>query len=345
MNANPQSLEDASTIVSEFIYSLDNLPNEVAHLLQEIKEKEIKAQGVQFRVLLHQRLAFPRGLACPVSEIHAHPRQNITAYAEINELSAEKCALAQRIIDLVSRTRARLDSDLAKQRAPPAHALGGGLPDVEGEVYIGASRNPASQIGESLRTALGASATMPDIRAQVPTTPVVTAPRPYPLARRRRVRAGRRLKKPMLTDVVGTERRITAAPTSIKLAPVVAATPPRRSASPLTTSVAANSHSSSSHKRSRLSRQIHPREEMDVDAEGEEEGEGEDENLYCFCQKQSYGDMIACDNDDCPYEWFHLSCVQLTQPTPEKWYCRECIENSKKGLTGGATGQRKGRKR
>ncbi|KAJ7775876.1 hypothetical protein B0H14DRAFT_2538735 [Mycena olivaceomarginata] len=93
-----------------------------------------------------------------------------------------------------------------------------------------------------------------------------------------------------------------------------------------------------SHKRSQLSRQIHPREEMDVDAEGEDE----DKNLYCFCQKQSYGDMIACDNDDCPYEWFHLSCVQLTQPTPEKWYCRECIENSKKTR---ATGQRKGTER
>jgi len=79
-----------------------------------------------------------------------------------------------------------------------------------------------------------------------------------------------------------------------------------------------------------------------MDAEGEEDGEGEDENLYCFCQKQSYGDMIACDNDDCPYEWFHLSCVQLSQPTPEKWYCRECVE---KGFAAGTTGVRKGRKR
>lgn len=64
-----------------------------------------------------------------------------------------------------------------------------------------------------------------------------------------------------------------------------------------------------------------------MDAEGEEDAEGEDaegedERLYCFCQKQSYGDvsrspyfliapkltlimqMIACDNEgECPYEW------------------------------------------
>ena len=71
-----------------------------------------------------------------------------------------------------------------------------------------------------------------------------------------------------------------------------------------------------------------PPEYTKSDADGEEGGdmeeeENEDETLYCFCQKQSYGDvsgdpyrknlfssllpfsqMIACDNDDgCPYEW------------------------------------------
>jgi hypothetical protein len=31
---------------------------------------------------------------------------------------------------------------------------------------------------------------------------------------------------------------------------------------------------------------------MEMDAEGEEEnGEEEDTNLYCFCHKQSYGDV------------------------------------------------------
>jgi chromatin modification-related protein YNG2 len=39
------------------------------------------------------------------------PGKISTAYAKIDKLSAEKCALAQRIIELVSRTRTRLDSD------------------------------------------------------------------------------------------------------------------------------------------------------------------------------------------------------------------------------------------
>lgn len=39
------------------------------------------------------------------------------------------------------------------------------------------------------------------------------------------------------------------------------------------------------------------------DVDGEEGEDGEDKELYCFCQKLSYGEMIACDNSGCPYQW------------------------------------------
>jgi hypothetical protein len=38
----------------------------------------------------------------------------------------------------------------------------------------------------------------------------------------------------------------------------------------------------------------------------------------------SYGDMIGCDNDLCPIEWFHFNCVQLTSKPKGKWYCPKC---------------------
>lgn len=101
------------------------------------------------------------------------------------------------------------------------------------------------------------------------------------------------------------------------------------------------------------------------DAEGEEvdgeDGEdGEDKELYCFCQKLSYGEMIACDNPGCPYQWvstptphthptlttlpfqFHLPCVNLKQPLPERWYCAEC---TKRGMGATSVPGRKGRKK
>ncbi|KAL4730270.1 hypothetical protein ACLX1H_002303 [Fusarium chlamydosporum] len=36
-----------------------------------------------------------------------------------------------------------------------------------------------------------------------------------------------------------------------------------------------------------------------------------DEPTYCYCNGVSYGEMVACDADECPREWFHLECVGL----------------------------------
>lgn len=63
---------------------------------------------------------------------------------------------------------------------------------------------------------------------------------------------------------------------------------------------------------------------MDVDAEGGEEGEEGDDQKYCTCQRVSWGDMVACDNEDCPYEWFHWDCVGLTKEPQGAWFCEEC---------------------
>ncbi|KAI4458584.1 inhibitor of growth protein [Holotrichia oblita] len=49
-------------------------------------------------------------------------------------------------------------------------------------------------------------------------------------------------------------------------------------------------------------------------ANGTEVTDGEwsydpNEPRYCLCNQVSYGDMVACDNEDCPSEWFHYPCV------------------------------------
>ncbi|TPX62491.1 hypothetical protein SpCBS45565_g06980 [Spizellomyces sp. 'palustris'] len=51
----------------------------------------------------------------------------------------------------------------------------------------------------------------------------------------------------------------------------------------------------------------------------------EDQTPYCICQQVSYGEMVACDNENCPIEWFHLACVGLIQPPKGKWYCSQCL--------------------
>jgi hypothetical protein len=60
--------------------------------------------------------------------------------------------------------------------------------------------------------------------------------------------------------------------------------------------------------------------------EGDPMGEEVDSTLYCLCRRVSYGEMIGCDNGECPIEWFHLGCVGLTATNRPrgKWYCPEC---------------------
>lgn len=50
-----------------------------------------------------------------------------------------------------------------------------------------------------------------------------------------------------------------------------------------------------------------------------------DEPLYCFCQQVSYGEMVACDGENCPFEWFHMDCVGLEEPPKGAWYCEDCL--------------------
>ncbi|ABN66179.2 predicted protein [Scheffersomyces stipitis CBS 6054] len=59
----------------------------------------------------------------------------------------------------------------------------------------------------------------------------------------------------------------------------------------------------------------------------------EDTNKYCFCKQGSFGDMIACDNEEsCPNgEWFHYKCVGLLSRVEslkystgkQKWFCSD----------------------
>ncbi|KAL4378149.1 hypothetical protein GQ457_02G035120 [Hibiscus cannabinus] len=47
------------------------------------------------------------------------------------------------------------------------------------------------------------------------------------------------------------------------------------------------------------------------------------EPTYCVCHQVSFGDMIACDNENCQGgEWFHYACVGLTPETrfKGKWH-------------------------
>ncbi|VDP91678.1 unnamed protein product [Echinostoma caproni] len=74
-------------------------------------------------------------------------------------------------------------------------------------------------------------------------------------------------------------------------------------------------------------------QDMKLDNPDEGLEEDEDEKRYCWCHNVSYGDMIACDAPNCPYEWFHYGCVNLTVAPKGSWYCPSCVK-SQSGIKG-----------
>ncbi|KZP13443.1 hypothetical protein FIBSPDRAFT_960502 [Athelia psychrophila] len=343
MSASVQNLEEAAGIAAEYISTLDNLPSEVQHLLAEIRHKDSRSQDLNQEIqketskyVRHtlRALQAPPGTPTPVppptrDKDAQLPAKIAASYAEIDILAAEKVLLSQRVVQLIARARARLENDLgrvlvlqgeapeaielAKQQARgfAAVGLGGGgstgmaAGGTGGGSFSLGGRNPVGSINESLRNALSlSSADVLPMSASGQSTP-----------------DGHRKKRPRLGPS-GSLKIPSPAPT-----PVV------------------NPYAPS--QRSRLSQSTSRRRQAsifgdedddfdadgdadadageDVEGEGEEGGDPEDQQIYCFCQKLSYGEMIACDNPECPYQWFHLPCVGLKPPLPEHFYCSECI--------------------
>ncbi|KAL4247124.1 ING family protein [Abortiporus biennis] len=349
------NLEEAATVAAEFVSSLENLPAEVQFLLAELKHKDIRVQELQQEInkegakyIRHSNRSAGQPLSSKDLSIPTLIRQNTT---EILKLSNEKEQLAERIVSIIARARLRLDNDLQKvlrlQGDLSDEGIGGGsssggILHQQGPVYIGASRNPVLPINESLRSALGGGVGAgmgvgsglggsSEALASIPSasTPSAAAP-PH--------------KKRKITS--------TASAGSIKLpSPVPSSTTTSASISGAVTA------------RSRLSQQVTARNsptprhgqrrgggggieptssaaanvvededavgEEDVDENGEDGGEDgadvDDTELYCFCRKLSYGEMIGCDNPACRYQWFHLTCVNLKPPLPDRWEEMEIV--------------------
>ena len=45
--------------------------------------------------------------------------------------------------------------------------------------------------------------------------------------------------------------------------------------------------------------------------------------FWCLCGGPESGNTIACDNPDCPIEWFHFEYVRLVDAPSGKWLCTE----------------------
>ena len=53
----------------------------------------------------------------------------------------------------------------------------------------------------------------------------------------------------------------------------------------------------------------------------------EDNLIICTCRtvyRPDKDNVIACDNENCPYVWFHFKCVKIRRVPKGAWYCSKC---------------------
>ncbi|KAL4081491.1 hypothetical protein V8B97DRAFT_1862996 [Scleroderma yunnanense] len=345
-----QNLEEAATIASEFISTLENIPSEVQFFLQELRTKETQAQELQQEIARdsHKYIRHVLRSDTDVSSkekdksLPTPPTEKINAAQKtLAQLADEKIALAERIVDILSRKRSRLDYDLARvltlqgEHDPVAIVTSGVQPILSsgsgisggGSGSVLGGRNPAAQINESLRNAFGGISVPLSAGGSLASVGS-------------RVGVEESAYKSELGFIIPFPERKINAQESIKMpspAPSYAASTGRGRRKKRGMSSEVDDFEME------YTEETHGVEDAEgEEVDGDEGDDGEDKELYCFCQKLSYGEMIACDNAGCPYQWFHLPCVNLKQPLPERWYCAEC---TKRGMGATSAPVRKGRKK
>ena len=45
---------------------------------------------------------------------------------------------------------------------------------------------------------------------------------------------------------------------------------------------------------------------------------------FCVCGMGEFGMMIACDNNECPNQWYHIRCVGMKEIPEGAWLCPKC---------------------
>lgn len=176
-----QNLEEAATIASEYISTLENIPGEIQFLLQELRAKETQSQELQQEITRDSHKYIRHVLrsdsdSSSKDKALTPPTEKIkSAQKTLEKLADEKVAIAERIVNMLTRKRSRLDYDLARVLAlqgepdPAAIVAGAAQPilssgtsiSATGSGYILGGRNPAAQINESLRNAFAGGMPVP----------------------------------------------------------------------------------------------------------------------------------------------------------------------------------------
>lgn len=199
-------------------------------------------------------------------------------YEKVGQLSDEKLVLAQRVVDLVTRARARLDHDLSKVLVQQGDDPGSASQPSLSSVSTLPKRHAVQEIRESVRHAITRETT-PVLSVSTTTSAPANKSKPFFCI----------ILCTVLTSLLG--RRVTMnTPVDIPSpAPSVVYPGTQRSAR-----LASAQTRDSPMRARRPTPSVQDEDgdgEDDIEDGGEEGADPEDKTLYCFCQKLSYGEV------------------------------------------------------
>ncbi|KZP00143.1 hypothetical protein CALVIDRAFT_552961 [Calocera viscosa TUFC12733] len=191
-------MEESAQIAAEYIASLDNLPNEVKFILNEIKVKDTQLQSTIGRIQSREVNLFKntRNNKPPMNyaEENATTREIDDLFQKARKLSDEKVELSRRLKRLIHKAKGRLAADMKKITKLT------GEPIVE-ELTPSAVRT-VDKVAESLRLALATPSSV---------TPVSAGP-----AQKKRRLAGGQAEKIVLILPLGRSRLSQVQPSPLR---------------------------------------------------------------------------------------------------------------------------------
>lgn len=269
---------DPSLVLEQTLQDISNLPAELHHLLEEIKNTDIELYDQRKKYLqkdgqLQKFIAQNGSLVAPPNE--AELSQKITKeICDCQEVQDNKCTMANTALFLVSKHLSKLEKSIEL---------------LEEQGLLAALQEDAGS-GTELSRESSVLSNVPEKKRK----PTSVEPSSIPSMKKRKLKRQQQLAE--------QSRQKSREPSGS------------------TYKVDGNSNNS-----------FPLQDELNEDLlfnfpNNDEEDEEEDKTLYCFCQRQSYGEMVACDGPNCKYEWFHYSCVNLKEPPKGTWYCPDCTQ-------------------
>ncbi|KAK9367416.1 hypothetical protein V1509DRAFT_626583 [Lipomyces kononenkoae] len=381
---------DAAYVLEQFQQELANVPEEVAHYLQEIKTKDIILYNLKKRIQ-HNDNAIQKHIRAHGS-LAENPKEAqyntkvITDFETAMKVQEEKCELANKLDDLIARHLKRLDVEIKKLQndgvlAPSTEPIAltsmralTTVPNAHNSVQAAAAVTHAIAAEQAIAAAghhHRRSSPMPpgsgvargtspaDITGTNASSMAANVQRP---TKKQKIGSGiSALKGTAVTVNTGSplSASLLAGQTTSGVGTGIisgAGTPggmdftggigdraspaaaivnqiSRSGLVPRSAIPGANLKGSLPASNNRSTQKSSAQQAVEDE---EEDEENNDSALYCFCQQVSYGDMVACDNPDCQYEWFHYGCVGLKAPPSGVWYCSTtCQEKAQSNKRGG----------